>query len=53
VIKEQILLELPMQRVCREDCKGICPFCGANRNEVGCECHIKPADDRWRALEKL
>jgi len=44
---------LPMQRVCREDCKGICPFCGANRNEVACECHIKPADDRWRALEKL
>ena len=53
VIKEQVLLELPMQRICREDCKGICPFCGANRNEVACECHIKPADDRWRALEKL
>src|SRR5436190_18577150 len=33
IIKEQVLLALPMQRVCREDCKGICPICGANRNE--------------------
>ena len=53
VIKEQILLELPMQRICREDCKGICPVCGANRNEVACDCHIKPADDRWSALKNL
>ena len=53
LIKEQILLALPMQRVCREECKGICPVCGANRNEVPCECHIKPADDRWTALKNL
>ena len=53
VIKEQILLALPMQRVCREECKGICPVCGANRNEVACECHVKPADDRWTALKNL
>jgi len=53
LIKEQILLALPMQKVCREECKGICPICGANRNEVDCECHIKPADDRWIALKNL
>ena len=53
VIKEQILLALPMQRVCREGCKGICPVCGANRNEVACQCHAKPADDRWQALKNL
>jgi uncharacterized protein len=53
VIKEQILLALPMQRICQEDCKGICPVCGANRNEVVCECHEEPADDRWRALKNL
>jgi len=53
VIKEQILLALPMQRTCREDCKGICPVCGANRNEVVCECREKPGDDRWIALENL
>lgn len=50
VIKEQVLLFLPMQRICREDCKGICPVCGRNRNEVSCDCHEKPADDRWGAL---
>jgi uncharacterized protein len=53
VIKEQILLAMPMQRICSEDCKGICPVCGANRNEVACDCHVKPADDRWRALKNL
>ena len=53
VIKEQVLLALPMQRTCREDCKGICPVCGANRNEVACDCHVKPADDRWAALKNL
>ena len=53
LIKEQILLALPMQRICREECEGICPVCGANRNEVPCECHVKPADDRWIALKNL
>jgi len=53
VIKEQVLLALPMQRTCREDCKGICPVCGVNRNETPCDCHVKPADDRWAALKNL
>jgi uncharacterized protein len=53
VIKEQILLAMPMQRICREDCKGICPVCGANRNEAACDCHVKPGDDRWTALKDL
>ncbi len=29
---------MPMQRVCSEDCKGICPMCGKNRNETPCDC---------------
>jgi uncharacterized protein len=53
VIKEQILLAMPMQRICREDCKGICPVCGATRNETACDCHVKPGDDRWTALKNL
>jgi uncharacterized protein len=53
VIEEQILLAMPMQRICRPDCKGICPICGANRNEVACNCRAKPADDRWTALKNL
>jgi uncharacterized protein len=53
VLREHILLSLPMQRVCREDCKGICPVCGQNRNVVACGCHPHLADDRWSALKKI
>jgi uncharacterized protein len=53
IIREQLLLQLPMQRVCSEDCKGICPICGANRNETACACHARPGDDRWMALKDL
>ncbi|MEO8596858.1 MAG: DUF177 domain-containing protein [Candidatus Solibacter sp.] len=52
ILQEQILLALPMQRVCSETCKGICPVCGKNRNESSCDC--KPvADNRWNALRNL
>jgi uncharacterized protein len=53
VLREEILLLLPMQRLCREDCKGICPVCGQNRNQVACECHQEAADDRWAGLRNL
>jgi uncharacterized protein len=53
IIREQLLLHLPMQRVCREDCKGICPICGAHRNETACTCQAHPGDDRWMALRDL
>ena len=52
VIAEQILLLLPMQLVCKEDCKGICPVCGDNRNHTECNCPA-PADARWNALKDL
>ena len=53
ILREHILLSLPMQRICRDDCKGICPLCGQNRNLVACGCAIKPVDDRWAALKNL
>jgi uncharacterized protein len=53
ILREQVLLALPMQRVCREDCKGICPVCGKNRNETACACKVVTADDRWGALRNL
>ncbi len=53
VLREQILLALPMRRVCREECKGICPVCGDNRNLTDCGCEVKPVDDRWAALREL
>jgi uncharacterized protein len=53
ILREQVLLALPMQRVCSEACKGICPVCGKNRNETKCDCRVEAADDRWGALRKL
>lgn len=53
ILREQVLLALPMQRVCSDVCKGICPVCGKNRNETPCDCRIENADDRWGALRKL
>jgi uncharacterized protein len=57
VVREQVLLQLPMQRVCSETCKGICPLCGANRNETECKCETRTGDDgddhRWTALKDI
>lgn len=53
VLREFILLTLPMQRVCSEDCKGICPVCGQNRNQNKCACPSAPVDHRWAALKHL
>ena len=53
ILREYILLSLPMQRVCRESCLGICPVCGQNRNLRACECSAAPVDDRWAALRNL
>jgi len=53
ILREQVLLALPMQRVCSDSCKGICPVCGKNRNETECDCHVETADDRWGALRNL
>ncbi len=53
VLREVVLLALPMQLVCREECKGICPVCGQNRNLRDCGCQAELADDRWSTLKKL
>ena len=53
LLREQVLLTLPMQRVCSDLCKGICPICGKNRNETTCQCTVSADDDRWGALRNL
>lgn len=53
VVREQVLLALPMQKLCRPDCQGICPTCGQNRNESACQCKSEQTDDRWAALQGL
>ncbi len=53
IAREQILLALPTQVLCREDCKGLCEQCGANRNLIDCKCEEDEVDPRWSALRKL
>jgi uncharacterized protein len=53
VLREHILLSMPMQHVCSAECQGICPVCGQNRNLLNCECEAKLVDERWSALKKL
>jgi len=51
--REQILLNIPEQFFCREDCQGFCQKCGANRNLIDCNCEEKEIDPRWAALKNL
>jgi len=53
VLREFVLLALPMQRLCNENCKGICPLCGQKRNQNECRCQSTASDDRWAALKEL
>lgn len=53
MIRGQVILNLPMQPVCREDCQGLCPACGRNLNEGPCTCRPEPIDLRWQALKNL
>jgi uncharacterized protein len=45
MVREQFFLQIPMRRLCREDCKGLCPDCGKNRNLERCECAPQSASD--------
>jgi uncharacterized protein len=53
IVKEQILLAVPTRMLCREDCKGICPECGIDRNTGECNCVTDNIDPRWAALKNL
>lgn len=53
VAREAILLDLPLAPLCREDCAGLCPTCGTNRNDAPCDCAEPAADPRWAGLEGL
>jgi uncharacterized protein len=53
MVREAILLELDLERVCRDDCAGLCPACGIDRNETECSCDTTVNDNRWSALDDL
>jgi len=53
LIAEQVLLEVPMKPLCRADCKGLCPRCGADRNATPECCEEPSTGERWEALGAL
>ena len=53
VLKEQVLLSLPMKVICQSDCRGLCPSCGANLNHEACKCETHALDPRLAPLARL
>lgn len=52
-VRESLLLAVPLQSLCREDCRGLCPVCGADRNEGDCGCDATTVDPRLAALKQF
>ncbi len=52
-LRESLLLAEPLQALCQEDCKGLCPVCGVNLNEETCNCETKTIDPRLAALKQF
>jgi len=53
LLREQILLAIPMKPLCSADCKGLCPSCGKNLNEDKCICSVEAIDPRLAVLKRL
>ncbi len=53
VLAEQVILAIPMKVICRSDCRGLCPHCGANLNSEECRCETHAADPRLAPLARL
>ncbi len=53
VMREYIVLEIPISPLCRPDCKGLCPICGNNLNESTCNHEGESGDPRLASLKKL
>jgi uncharacterized protein len=53
LVETETTLALPMKPLCREDCRGLCPVCGGNRNLAACSCRDRKPDPRFAALKDL
>lgn len=53
VLREQVLLAVPMKAICRSDCRGLCAACGANLNYEDCRCETHSTDPRLAPLARL
>ncbi len=53
LVKESLILSIPLKLLCEEDCKGLCPACGTDLNVTTCECKKEQIDPRWEKLRDL
>lgn len=53
LVEADLILNLPMKILCREDCRGLCPVCGKNLNEGLCGCRTESVDPRLAVLGEL
>lgn len=53
LLRDALVPATPYQPLCRDDCRGLCALCGADRNTVACGCEDEVTDPRWAALEGL
>lgn len=53
VVRQNLYLSQPSQILCTEDCRGLCPYCGKNKNEEPCDCEDNQIDNRWAGLLAL
>jgi len=51
IVRDQILLSIPMIPICETQCQGLCPHCGQNLNQGKCSCSAEAIDPRWRKLQ--
>jgi DUF177 domain-containing protein len=52
-VRDYLLLAIPMKKLCKDDCKGLCYKCGSNLNNGKCDCNNDEIDYRWSALLDL
>lgn len=53
LVRDAVVLGLPLAPLCHEGCRGLCPTCGANLNEGPCDCPPRDGDPRWAVLDAL
>ena len=53
LVRQQVMVAVPMGSLCSPDCRGLCPSCGQNFNQGPCECRLQDTDSRWGKLSEL
>jgi len=52
-IQEQVVMEFPLRALCKQDCKGLCPKCGADLNETPCDCNRRSSPVKFAVLKNM